>query len=133
MVIFRLPSPVKGGNVLVRVQDLNVPVIAGDVICRDDTFTGSFNPNGSGVASSILRRTSLRFKIISDTSSFTPGMTLNSCSTDSNRTDTMAAPYREERIVLLKELPRVIPNPLSSGSHTNLPYASVLVTRICRI
>jgi hypothetical protein len=42
----------------------------------------------------------------------------------------MAAPYRDERIVLLKEFPNVMPNPLSSGSHKNLPYASVLLTRI---
>ena len=45
-----------------------------------------------GVASSIFSRTSLRFKMISETSSLAPGMTLNSCSTVSNLTDTIAAP-----------------------------------------
>jgi hypothetical protein len=32
-------------------------------------------------------------------------------------------------MVLLNELPKVMPNPLSNGSHTNFPYASVLLTR----
>jgi hypothetical protein len=40
----------------------------------------------------------------------------------------MAAPYKEESIMRLRELPIVIPKPLSSGSQTNLPYKDVLVT-----
>jgi hypothetical protein len=48
--------------------------------------------------------------------------------TESNLTETMAAPCKDERIIRLKELPMVIPNPLSSGSHTNLPYEGVLLT-----
>jgi hypothetical protein len=34
----------------------------------------------------------------------------------------MAAPGREESMILLRELPNVIPYPLSRGSTTNFPY-----------
>ena len=60
--------------------------------------------------------------IISVTSSFTPGMELNSCRTPSIFTELMAAPGREESMILLRELPNVIPYPLSRGSTTNFPY-----------
>ena len=55
--------------------------------------------------------------IISVTSSFTPGIELNSCNTPSILIWLIAAPGREER-----EFPSVVPYPLSSGSTTNLPY-----------
>ena len=63
-----------------------------------------------------------KFMIISVTSSFTPGMELNSCRTPSIFTELMAAPGREESMILLRELPNVIPYPLSRGSTTNFPY-----------
>ena len=60
--------------------------------------------------------------IISVTSSFTPGIELNSCNTPSILIWLIAAPGREESIILLREFPSVVPYPLSSGSTTNLPY-----------
>ena len=42
-------------------------------------------------------------------SSFTPGIELNSCNTPSILTWLTAAPGKEESIILLKELPNVIP------------------------
>ena len=62
------------------------------------------------------------FIIISVTSSLTPGIELNSWRTPSIFTWLTAAPGKEESIILLKELPSVVPYPLSKGSTTNLPY-----------
>ncbi len=49
------------------------------------------------------------FIMISVTSSLTPGIELNSCNTPSIFTWLTAAPGKEEIMILLKELPRVVP------------------------
>ena len=68
-----------------------------------------------------LATTPLMFSIISVTSSFTPGMVENSCSTPSILTALTATPGRLESSTLRRELPRVVPKPRSRGSTTNLP------------
>jgi hypothetical protein len=50
---------------------------------------------------------SLRFKMMSVTSSFTLGMVENSCSTPSMRTDEIAAPGIDDSNVRRSELPTV--------------------------
>ena len=50
---------------------------------------------------------SLRLRMMSVTSSTTPGMVSNSCSASSNRTCVMAAPGMDDRRVRRSELPRV--------------------------
>ena len=61
------------------------------------------------------------FKIISVTSSLTPCTVKNSCSTPSILTDVGAAPGSDDKSILLRAFPRVIPYPLSNGSTTYLP------------
>ena len=58
---------------------------------------------------------SLRFRIRSVTSSFTPGITSNSWSASSKRTWVTAAPGIEESNVRRRLLPSVWPKPGSSG------------------
>src|SRR5512143_918334 len=72
-----------------------------------------------------FRRTSLRLRMISVTSSITPGRVENSCSTPSMRTAVMAAPSSDDRSTRRGALPSVMPNPRSRGSMTNLPYPVV--------
>src|SRR5699024_4563319 len=62
-----------------------------------------------------------RFKIIVVTSSTTPSTVENSSSAPSICTDVTAAPGSEDNRMRRKELPSVVPYPLSSGSTTNLP------------
>ena len=50
------------------------------------------------------------------TSSITPGMVENSCSTPFTRSDVIAAPWSDESITRRKALPSVTPKPRSSGS-----------------
>ena len=69
-----------------------------------------------------LIASSLIFIIISVTSSFTPGIELNSWRTPLIFTALTAAPGKEDNMILLKELPKVVPYPLSSGSTTKRPY-----------
>ncbi len=57
----------------------------------------------------LLKRTCFRFKMISVTSSTTPGITENSCSTPSMRTEVMAKPSKEESNTLLNAFPTVNP------------------------
>ena len=61
------------------------------------------------------RTTSFRFKMMSVTSSFTPGSVVNSCSASSKRIWVTAAPGMDERSVRRSELPSVWPKPGSSG------------------
>jgi hypothetical protein len=48
-------------------------------------------------------------------------MALNSCITPSNRTEMIAAPWSEERMMRRRLFPIVTPKPRSSGSQTNFP------------
>ena len=57
--------------------------------------------------------------MISVTSSITPGIVENSCSTPSILIDEIAYPYREESNTLLKALPIVSPKPGSNGLNSN--------------
>ena len=79
---------------------------------------------------SVCKRTEIRFKLstISVTSSFTPGMVLNSCNTPSIRMFVAATPGSEESRIRRRELPSVVPKPRSSGSTTNLPYVGSKIT-----
>ena len=54
------------------------------------------------------------------TSSFTPGITSNSCSASSNRTWLTAAPGIDESSVRRRQLPKVCPKPGSSGEIVNV-------------
>ena len=62
---------------------------------------------------------SLRFKMMSVTSSETPAMVSNSWSASSKRTWVMAAPGMDESRVRRRELPSVWPKPGSSGLTAN--------------
>ena len=64
---------------------------------------------GSNVSELFLITTFLMFIMISVTSSFTPGIELNSCKTPFILTWLTAVPGNEESIILLSELPSVIP------------------------
>ena len=57
-----------------------------------------------------------RLRSISITSSSTPSIALYSCLTPFIETSVIAEPTIDESIIRLKALPRVCPNPLSSGS-----------------
>ena len=65
------------------------------------------------------------FRMISVTSSFTPGMVENSCWTPSILTDVTATPGSEESSTRRRLLPKVVPKPLSSGSAINLAVGTV--------
>ncbi len=62
----------------------------------------------------------LMLRTMSVTSSRTPGIDENSCSTPSMCTEVTAAPWSEERSTRRRELPRVVPKPRSSGSATTV-------------
>ena len=72
-----------------------------------------------------LTRSRLRFRTTSVTSSLTPGIVENSCSTPSILIEVTAAPTIDESNTRRKPLPIVAPNPRSKGSAVNLPYVSV--------
>ncbi len=61
----------------------------------------------TGSSSSELTTSSLRLRMMSVTSSFTPGTVVNSCSTPSTRMLVTAAPGMDESSVRRSELPRV--------------------------
>ncbi len=72
--------------------------------------------------------TSLRFKMMSVTSSVTPAIVSNSWSDSSKRTVVMAAPGIDDRSVRRSELPSVWPKPGSSGPTANCWRLSDLLT-----
>src|SRR5215212_5002131 len=65
------------------------------------------------------------FRMMSVTSSMTPGSELNSCSAPFRRMCVTAAPSSELSRIRRRLLPTVVPNPRSNGSAENLPYVSV--------
>ena len=69
-----------------------------------------------GSSRSLETTSCLMLRMISVTSSFTPGMVLNSCSTPSRRMLVTAAPGIDDRRLRRRELPIVYPKPGSSGS-----------------
>src|SRR5215218_7460806 len=89
------------------------------------------SPGPSLVISSSIgsSRSSLNFspftlRMMSTTSSLTPGIVENSWLTPSIRTLVTAAPGSPESITRRKELPRVCPRPRGSGSATKVPRRS---------
>jgi hypothetical protein len=89
------------------------------------------SPGPSFVISSSIgsSRSSLNFiplmlRMMSTTSSFTPGIVENSWLTPSIRIFVTAAPVRPESITRLSELPNVCPRPLGNGSATKSPRRS---------
>src|SRR3954466_7088729 len=72
----------------------------------------------TGSSESELTTRPLRFRMISVTSSLTPGTVVNSCRVPSIRMLVTAAPGIDDRRVRRRELPRVYPKPGSSGSIT---------------
>ena len=75
-----------------------------------------------GSADSVLIDKPLKFNNTSTTSSNTPGIAVYSCVIPSILADVTAVPSRLDNNTRLRELPIVIPNPLSNGLITNLPY-----------
>ena len=69
----------------------------------------------TGSSASTFTSRSFRFKMMSVTSSFTPGRVVNSWRASSKRTWVTAAPGMEESRVRRREFPRVWPKPGSSG------------------
>src|ERR687893_1535458 len=89
------------------------------------------SPGPSLVISSSIgsSRSSLNFRpftlrMMSTTSSLTPGIVENSWLTPSMRTFVTAAPGSPESITRRKELPKVCPKPRGSGSATKIPRRS---------
>src|SRR3954468_24774927 len=81
------------------------------------------------VASESIRHTiPLRLRTMSVTSSVTPLIVENSWATPSMRTLVTAAPASELRSTRRSELPKVYPNPRSSGSIANEPRSSSTVS-----
>src|SRR5690606_16466362 len=72
-----------------------------------------------------FKRICFRFRMISVTSSTTPAIVENSCSTPSIFTDVMAYPSRDDKRTLLSALPTVNPYPGSRGLNSNFPLNSV--------
>src|SRR5690554_294789 len=77
-----------------------------------------------GCSSWIFTLNSFKFKIIAVVSSITPGIVENSCKAPSILIEVTACPGRDESKTRRRELPRVMPKPLSSGSTRNLPKLS---------
>src|ERR1700728_2078504 len=73
----------------------------------------------TGSSDSTLTRRSLKFKMMSVTSSFTPVSVVNSCRASSKRTWVTAAPGIEDKSVRRSEFPSVWPKPGSSGPTAN--------------
>src|SRR4051812_39526729 len=73
-----------------------------------------------GPSPCILTAISLMLRTMSVTSSRTPGIEENSCSTPSMCTDCTAAPCSEERSTRRSALPKVTPKPRSKGSATTV-------------
>src|SRR5215216_6459770 len=90
------------------------------------TSPGSLLTISSSTASSrsSLNLKSLTLRMMSTTSSLTPGTVENSWLTPSILTFVTAAPSSPESNTLLKELPKVCPRPRGNGSATNLPRLS---------
>src|SRR5689334_8621502 len=65
-----------------------------------------------------------RFRMMSITSSRTPGTEVNSCATPSIFTEVTAAPSSEDMSTRRRLLPNVYPKPRSSGSTTKVPTVS---------
>src|SRR4051812_1110800 len=82
----------------------------------------------TGSSESELTTRPLRFRMISVTSSLTPGTVVNSCRVPSIRMLVTAAPGIDDRRVRRRELPRVYPKPGSSGSITNRERDSGIVS-----
>ena len=104
-------------QVEVLVRDLDVGREL-DVLGRD---VGGCARRGAVTGSSLwLTSTmSLRLRMMSVTSSTTPGMVSNSCRASSKRTCVMAAPGIDDSRVRRSELPSVWPKPGSSGPRAN--------------
>ena len=62
----------------------------------------------------------LMLRTMSVTSSRTPGIDENSCSTPSICTEVTAAPWSDDRSTRRRALPSVVPKPRSSGSATTV-------------
>src|SRR3954453_4439400 len=91
------------------------------------TSPGPLATSGTSISAAsecIRATTSLRFRTMSVTSSFTPEMVENSCATPSIRTLVTAAPASELSSTRRSELPNVWPKPRSSGSIVNVPRLS---------
>ncbi len=72
-------------------------------------------------APAILSGMLLRLSSTSVTSSTTPGMVENSCSTPAMRTAVMAAPGIDDSRIRRRALPTVMAKPRSNGWAVNLP------------
>ena len=102
---------------VVPVEDLHHRVgEMSEAFTRRGPFASSTSVRCSGEC--IRRRTSLRLRTTSVTSSTTPVIVENSCCTPSMRTEVMAPPCREDRRILRRAFPRVVPKPRSRGSAT---------------
>src|SRR5918997_6613003 len=80
--------------------------------------------SSNGSSRSSLNFRSFTLRMMSTTSSLTPGMVENSCETPSSLTLVTAAPSSPESNTLLKECPKVSPRPRGTASATNLPRLS---------
>src|SRR5216110_3251754 len=67
-----------------------------------------------------------RFRMMSVTSSRTPGIVVNSCEMPSIFTEVTAAPSSDESSTRRSEFPNVYPKPRSSGSITKTPRSSLI-------
>ena len=82
-----------------------------------------------GPSPCILMAMSLMLRTMSVTSSRTPGIEENSCSTPSICTDVTAAPCSEDSSTRRSALPSVRPKPRSSGSATTVASRLRIVAR----
>ena len=84
-----------------------------------------------GSSVSALTARDFTFRIMSVISSLIPEMYASSCGAPSILIATGAAPGNVPNKILLKQLPRVVPKPLSSGSITNsVVFASISLDSI---
>ena len=114
----------------IRIKDFNIAVVC-NISCCDSSFALYINFKRLLFIRVDFQCKLLMCKIIVVTSSTTPSIVENSCSTPSIWIDVTAAPGSEDKRIRRKELPRVVPYPRSSGSTTNLPnLASSLISTV---
>ena len=112
-------------TVLSRTSTSPSPVRSADVAVTGPSFR---RVRTLGPSPFSFRGMDFKLRMMSVTSSTTPGMVENSWSTPWIRTAVMAAPLIEDSRIRRKALPTVVPYPRSNGWAVNRPYVDVKVS-----
>ena len=113
------PLGVEGGQVKVGVEDLDIGGRL-DVARGDRARARASRRKVTGSSVSTRRTMSLKLRMMSVTSSFTPGSVVNSCRASSKRTWVTAAPGMDDSRVRRRDTPMVWPKPGSRARWRNV-------------